>query len=246
MKILLLDIETSAHLAFVWGLWEQDVSTNMLVKPKAMISWAAKWADKPTIMYEDCFTNEATYVKNLHKLLDEADVVVHYNGVRFDIPIINMAFLLEGLLPPSPYRQIDLLVTARRQFKFASNKLAYISEQLGMGSKLKHEGFELWKRCMAGEATAWAKMKKYNIQDVRLLTKLYKRLLPWIKNHPNFNMTMDETPCCPSCGHTTLQRRGTALNQGTRYQRFQCQSCGSWSRNAVNEGPRPREKRMSL
>jgi DNA polymerase elongation subunit (family B)/predicted RNA-binding Zn-ribbon protein involved in translation (DUF1610 family) len=246
MKILLIDIETSAHLAYVWGMWQQNVGTNMLISPKEMISWAAKWVGGKTIYYADIFHNKRNYLQSLHKLLDEADVVVHYNGTQFDVPILNMAFVEAGMLPPSPYRQIDLLRVARRKFKFASNKLAYVSQRLGIGSKIKHEGFSLWEKCLKRDPKAWAKMRRYNMQDVRLLERLYRKLLPWITNHPNHGLTGASRNICPSCGSTALQKRGASLTNACRYQRYQCQKCGSWSRSSINEGPRPQQKRMPL
>jgi predicted RNA-binding Zn-ribbon protein involved in translation (DUF1610 family) len=245
MRILLIDVETSANLAHVWGMWQQNVSLPMLVSPKAMISWAAKWYGEKTIHYADIYRNKRNYLQQLHKLLDEADVVVHYNGKQFDIPIINMAFVEARMLPPSPYRQIDLLTVARRKFKFASNKLAYVSQRLGIGSKIKHEGFALWEKCLKRDPKAWDKMRKYNMQDVRLLERLYRKLLPWISNHPNHGL-VTSTSSCPSCGSTALQKRGVCLTNACKYQRYQCQKCGSWSRSSVNEGLRPQQKRMPL
>ena len=76
-------------------------------------------------------------IKEIHKLVDEADAIITYNGKRFDMPILNKEFLLLGFDLPSPYKDIDLLNTARQNFKFASNKLDYISQELGIGMKQK-------------------------------------------------------------------------------------------------------------
>lgn len=78
-------------------------------------------------------------LKQIHALLNEADAVVHYNGAKFDIPTLNKEFILHGLPPPAPYKQIDLLRTARSQFKFPSNKLDYIAQALDLGKRLNIE-----------------------------------------------------------------------------------------------------------
>ena len=52
---------------------------------------------------------------------------------------------------------------------FPSHKLNYLSSELGFGSKLPHEGFEMWKGCMRDEKKWWEIMRKYNRQDVILL-----------------------------------------------------------------------------
>jgi hypothetical protein len=169
-------------------------------------------------------------LKGIYALLDIADAVVTYNGDKFDLPVLNKEFLLCGLNPPSPYKKIDLLRTVRRNFRFASNKLDHVSQQLGLGKKVDHEGFELWLKCMNKDADAWKKMEEYNVQDVILLEKLYHKLMPWIQSHPNQNLFSDEH-ICPSCASPKIQKRGTSISSTGVYQRYQCRACGTWSQS---------------
>ena len=231
LKILLLDIETSPNTAHVWGLYNQNVSLNQLMESSYVMCWAAKWlGDKDVYFSSMMETSHKKMVKEIYKLLDEADAVIHYNGTKFDIPTLNKEFLLLGLTPPSPYREIDLLRTSRSKFKFPSNKLDYVAQALGLGEKVKHIGHELWIRCMNKDKQAWDMMKKYNIQDVVLLEKVYEKMLSWIRNHPNHN-GFTEGVVCPNCGSNSLQKRGFACNTNTVYQRLRCNDCGKWSRS---------------
>ena len=230
MKILLLDIETAPNTAHVWGLWNQNVSINQLMESSYVMCWAAKWLDNKQVMFDSIMENTHTnMIKSIKRLLDECDAVIHYNGSKFDIPTLNKEFLLLGLKPPSPYKEIDLLKTARSRFKFPSNKLDYVAQQLGVGKKTHHEGHELWLKCMAKDKKAWATMKKYNKNDVVILEKVYEKMVGWINNHPNHNNFTDER-VCPKCGSNHLQSRGTVCNTRFVYNRYQCQTCGSWSR----------------
>jgi len=137
--------------------------------------------------------------------------------------------------PPSPYKVVDTLLAARSQFAFSSNKLDDLGETLGLGRRVEHEGFELWRKCMNGEKKAWKDMLRYNEQDVVLLEAVYLRLLPYIKNHPNVNVIMDQTKCkCTACGSSKLHKRGYAYTNASKFQRFQCQDCGKWSRGRMN------------
>jgi predicted RNA-binding Zn-ribbon protein involved in translation (DUF1610 family) len=172
---------------------------------------------------------KAKMLKHMHEMLDAADCVVHYNGTKFDIPTLNKEFLLAGLPPPAPYSEVDLLKTARRRFKFPSNKLDYISGVLGIGNKTDHEGFDLWIKCMNKNKDAWKRMEQYNKQDVLLLESLYKRFLPWIKAHPNHGVVHNSPHICPNCSSVALQRRGFTHTQSGAYQRYQCTTCGAWS-----------------
>lgn len=236
MRILLLDIETAPNTAYVWGLWKQNISISQIVDSSSILCWSAKWYGSDDIMFNSIISpGKKRMLKNMHKLLEEADVVVHYNGSRFDIPTINKEFLEAGMPPPAPYRQVDLLRTARQQFRFPSNKLDYIAQALGLGKKHNHEGFELWIKCMNRDPIAWKTMEKYNVQDVVLLEKVYNRFLPWIKGHPNFGIHKGLPNTCPNCGGNHLQRRGFSVTQGGKYQRFQCTDCSTWSSSRNTE-----------
>ena len=166
----------------------------------------------------------------MHALLDEADIVIHYNGNKFDIPVLNREFLKHGLGPPSPYKQIDLYRVIKRAFRFESNKLKAILKELDMENKLEHEGFKLWTDCMDGKASAWKKLGAYNRKDVTILEPLYERLRPWIPNHPSVT-ALELGMACPKCGSKKTQERGVQVTVTRVYQRHHCQQCGGWFRS---------------
>lgn len=243
MKILHLDIETAPHLAYVWGLFDVNVAINQIVKPGYTLSWAAKWHGEKEVYYSDVTEGTQAMLERLHHLLNEADVVVHYNGTKFDIPTINKEFILFGLNPPSPYKQVDLINTVRSQFRFASNKLDFVCMMLGVGKKVKNRGFNLWAACMAGDPVAFQELREYNEQDVILLEALYNRILPWIRNHPNRAVYAPvDGLVCPKCGGKHFQKRGTAVTTVAVYQRYNCQTCGNWFRDNINIGKKAKER----
>jgi len=193
--------------------------------------WAAKWLGEKKVYFNSMMeSSHKKMIKEIYDLLEEADAVIHYNGTKFDIPTLNKEFLLLGLTPPAPYKEIDLLRTSRSKFKFPSNKLDYVAQALGLGEKVKHIGHELWIRCMNKDKQAWDMMKKYNIQDVVLLEKVYEKMLSWIRNHPNQN-GYHAGVVCPNCGSSNLIKRGLSCNTNTVYQRLRCKDCGKWSRS---------------
>lgn len=229
MRILLLDIETAPNTAYVWGLWKQNVSISQLVDSSFVMCWAAKWADSDEVMFSDFRKGKRQMLQRIHKLLEEADAVVHYNGTRFDIPTLNKEFLEAGMHPPSSYRQVDLLNTAKKQFRFPSNKLDYVARALKLEGKKKHEGFELWVKCMQKDAEAWQMMEEYNRQDVIVLENVYSHFLPWIKGHPNVALHSEEDHACTKCGSSSLVKRGYHYTSVGRYARYKCRDCGGWS-----------------
>lgn len=219
---------------YAWRLRQDYINPDDIVETGYTICWAAKWLGRAEVMFGSVHRHGATkMVKSVHKLLDEADAVAHFNGEKFDIPTLNKEFLLHGLTPPSPFKHIDLLKTCRERFAFASNKLDHVSQVLGIGAKIHHKGMELWRGCMAGDDASWRVMESYNKGDVRLTEKLYERLLPWIRNHPNvgvYDGVDEHDRKCPTCASTKLQRRGDYIASAMRYARYQCKGCGKWSR----------------
>lgn len=231
IKILTIDIETRPSLAYVWGLWDQNVGLNQVEEFGTVISWAAKWHGQSKVHFSsDHHHGHGEMVKRAWDLLDQADVVVGYNSKSFDMKHLNREFVLAGYPPPSPYIDIDLMTVVKQRFRFTSNKLQHVATELGIGSKLQHDGFDLWLRCMHGDKQAWKTMKEYNMQDVVLTEQVYDRLLPWIKNHPHRGLYGGDPTGCPRCGHGEVTSRGYARTKTATYRIVQCKQCGGYSR----------------
>lgn len=229
MKRLILDIETAPNTAHIWGLFKQNIGINQILASGYVMCWAAKWYGEEKIYFSSINrTSPKKMLKEIHKLLDEADAVIHYNGKKFDIPTLNKEFVLHGFKPPLTYKQIDLYQVVRSTFRFASNKLDYVLRALGIGEKVKHEGHELWIRCLNGDQDAWDQMEEYNIGDVKPLEALYERILPWIYNHPNHALYANtERPTCTNCGSSHVIKKGFETTKTQRYQRYVCKDCGT-------------------
>ena len=225
MKILTLDIETAPNLVYTWGLWNQNIYIDAIVEPTYMLSWAAKWHGKKKVYYRD--HQEKDFLTRIYDMIEEADAIVTWNGISFDLKHLNREFVQAGMGPPFVAKDIDLLRTVRKQFKFPSNKLDYVAEVL-LGKKKIKTDYSLWLDCMNGVAAAWTKMKKYNKQDVLLTEEMYDLLRPWITGHPNHGLYVadQEKPVCRACGNSTLQQRGWQTTNLRSYLRYKCTTCG--------------------
>lgn len=222
--------------AHTWGLWDQNISINQILDHTEVMCFGAKWKGKDKVIFKSSHHHgKKEMLQEIHKLIDEADAVVGWNSAAFDMKHLNREFLEAGMFPPSPTRDIDLMRAVKAKFKFPSNKLDYVAQKLGVGAKVKHSGFDLWIKCMAGNNKAWKEMKEYQIQDVELLVELYDKLLPWIPAHPNTALYDDVEGGCTSCSSLKLERRGFAISSTGKYQRYQCKDCGSWMKGSKSE-----------
>jgi len=230
MRILILDIETSPNLCWTWGLWKQNIAPSQVVKPVGVLCWVAKWyGEKPIFFAGENSHEREAMLEEIYELLNEADAVVHYNGTRFDMPILNMEFAKQGWEQPDPYKNIDLLKTVRANFRFSSNKLDFVAQELGLGKKAETGGMSLWLQCMEGDQAAWKKMEKYNRQDVALTEDLYDELKGWIKSHPNHALYVDDSdgrPTCTNCGSHSVIKKGIEATASRTYRRYKCNTCG--------------------
>ena len=205
-----------------------------------VLCWAAKWYGQDEVMFDSIHRSKPKkMLRRIHKLLDECDAVIHYNGKSFDIPTLNKEFIVHEMPPPAPYKQVDLCQVAKSTFRFPSNKLAYIAKALGVVEKKQTRGHELWVGCMAGDKDCWGEMEEYNRGDVITLEEVYERMRPWVRVHPNAGLH-DEPgiPVCPSCGSGNLNRRGYAYTAVSKYARWQCKDCGTWTRESHQELPK--------
>lgn len=238
MKLLTIDIETMPHLGYFWDRWKQDIGMVQIKDLKRVSCFAAKWLGEDEVFYYSEFHDgKEEMVRQAHRLLDEADVIVTYNGKTFDVPHLETEMvLLDPKLVPSPFQHIDLYQIIKRRFKFPSNKLDDVAKALGLGQKVSHSGFQLWIDCLGGNIEAWSKMREYNKQDVVLTEDVYQTILPWIKSHPNINVFADEAvEGCTRCGSMDFQKRGKYENTFAVYTRYQCNQCSGWFKYKLSE-----------
>ena len=126
-KILVFDVETAPLQAYVWGLWDQTVGTQQILSDWFMLTWSAKWLFDDEVMSDGLTPEEALkqddsrVTESIWKLMDEADIVIAHNAVRFDVKKLNSRFLLNGMNPPMPYQVIDTLLHLRNKFSLSSN-----------------------------------------------------------------------------------------------------------------------------
>lgn len=243
-KILVFDIETAPLVAYCWGLFDQNIGLNQIKEDWYILCFAYKWLNGESNFlglsdytgYKSGSDNEENLVSDLHCLLNEADIVIAHNAVRFDVKKVNSRFLFYGLPKPEPYKVVDTLKIARSNFGLTSNKLDYITRFLGGSGKLDHDGMPLWIGCMDGDKASWAKMREYNIRDIDELERVYLTLRGWDKTHPNLaHYYGDDLTRCTNCGsdNITLLESNVLTNTQT-YPGYRCQNCGNIMRDRKN------------
>lgn len=237
-NVLVLDIETSPILAFIWDTYKVSISPEQIYKDRDIMSYSAKWRGKKKMFYYDRRNdpNCKRLILKLKKLLNKADVVVYHNGDAFDRRRINAEFLKFGIKPPKPYKSIDTLIESRKIADFTFHKLEYLSQVVNqLHRKTSHSefhGFSLWKACLNGVVKAWDSMKKYNKKDVLATEELLNKLLPWLSEScPALWMYGDAKSDCHRCGHHGhMIEAPKRLAPKTKFHQYRCPKCGGFQK----------------
>lgn len=241
-KILLLDIETAPLLVYCWALHNQYIAAKQMEKNTCVLSWSAKWLDEKKVHYMDQrnvkdVENDKKILKEMHKLMNEADIIIGHNSEKFDIRRLNARFATHKLKPVETYKTFDTYKESKKIWDFPSHTLESLAVELNLNNKkLKHKkypGFELWKQCLMGNNSAWNEMKLYNKMDVLVLEDLYHKIRPW-SNKLNINVFHDDEENICGCGSTEFKKKGFAYTSTSKFQRYICKHCGHQTRSRKN------------
>lgn len=240
-KILIFDIETAPMQAFVWKRYKENVSLEQTISESFMLCWSAKWLYEEKVM-GDCVTpqeavkeDDLRVVTSLYNLINEADIIVAYNGKNFDIPYMNQRFLVYGFDPYIPVQVIDPCETAKNVFRFSSNKMDHLATEMGLQNKIKTD-FDLWKGCVTGNKKSLEDMLTYNKQDVVVLEEIYCQMMPWIRNHPNVSNYFENRRWrCTRCGADDYVKLNRFFyTPSGKYELYRCKNCGGIFRGRKN------------
>lgn len=216
------------------------VPHEAVIKDWSILCWGAKWLFEDEIFGQVVTPNESinrqdkSILGEMWNLIDQADICITQNGIKFDMKRLNSRFLLAGFPPPSHYLNIDTLKVAKDVFGFSYNRLDFLGQKFGIGKKSDME-FEDWIRCSEGSQEHLTKMFEYCKRDVApLLEDVYLHFMPWIPSHPNMNLfTNHNRNVCPKC-------ESEELNWGQRYitpqgiwKGFRCMTCGALGRGTT-------------
>jgi hypothetical protein len=262
--ILIFDIETAPALVYTWAAYDQNIIATE--RDWSVLMFSYKWVNrkgvKPVAIWSDPGykpgdLDDRYVIERIHALFDAADVTVAHNGDRFDRRKSNARFLYHGMNPPSPYQTVDTKKVSSREFANYKNTLDDLGRMYLGERKITHTGIELWLDCMAGDPAAQRRMERYANQDVRLLERYYRLLIPWMGMPgkpaiaPNYNFWSKGERVCPKCGNPKIHFRGGGESRErhrtlvSEFKVMKCvkngeypTACGGWSRVRLRE-PQP-------
>lgn len=236
-NILIFDIETAPSKVYTFGRYKQYINEDFVIEEGFMLSFCATWYESGSMAsyalpyYEDHYqsspTSDEKLVRDLHKVLSEADIIVAHYVKGFDWKVAQTRFLYYGLPQIPDIKLVDTVDIAKANFKFPNNKLDTIARYLGVGQKLPHSGASLWRGCLDGDEDSWKTMVDYNTVDVEVLEKVYTKLRAYDKRHPNVSLYYrDDKLRCTVCGSEDLSHTDKKAYSGlSEWNILLCNGC---------------------
>lgn len=254
--IKVLDVETAPEVVFSFRRFKAFVGPDQVIERGFLMSYSSadlhtgeiKGANLTSYpLFELDNHDDYELCLEIWNELDEADIIIAHNGMKFDRAYINQRFAKHGIQPPSPYIVIDTLRAAKKNFALPANSLKELCLYFDTENfKLDNEGFNLWKECWNGDRDAYARMQTYNDGDVSSLRDLYLKILSWIPQHPNVSSYYKDEACrCPRCGSKDVSVvPGKFYQTGvSTFEVIRCGNCDSLSRGRANI--RTKEKKVN-
>ena len=202
-----------------------------IIQERAIITIAYKWEGEEdvTVLSWDKGCDKKI-IEDFVKVMSEADEMVGHNLDRYDTKFIMGRALKHGIPALPKYQSTDTLKLVKKHFMLNSNKLDYIAQYLGIGSKTKHRGLEMWDDIiLRNDSKALEEMIEYNVQDVFLTEQVYHKLMEY--SLPKVNHASKQTGdkhTCPQCGSDHAELHKTYISgTGTKTRLMNCLNCST-------------------
>lgn len=233
-RILTIDIERLPGTAYLWEPKTRYVPPRNFIEWPRLLCFAARWYGQKRVIFEAEWKKggRERMVQRAWELYDEADIIITYNGRRFDNKHLKTDWLQANYPPPRPWKDVDLYQVVSRHFGYESKSLDSVTRRLGRPGKESFYDIAQSFAAANGDKAAQKRLREYNIGDIELTEWLADRLRPWIHNHPHVGAASTE-PSCNRCGAKELEKQPTQYRAVLiDYVMYRCTNCGGMVRGA--------------
>ncbi len=133
--------------------------------------------------YADHRWDDSHLVEAVRNELENYQVIVGWNHVGFDLPMLESRLIKHGLraLDKTNMCFVDMLWASRYRMRLSSNTLERVIEYLDTKTKKTPLIGEWWIRAMAGDSAALDLIVEHNIKDVESLEEVADKLSRFVK-----------------------------------------------------------------
>lgn len=243
-RILILDVErldgiTEQHWWDRGDLKNRYIHHETVIRhPRTTIA-CMKWYHEPDVirLAEWDKGGRKKFLRNVHALMSEADILVGHNLDRADVPWLKGDMHIEAGLPPlPPFKTVDTLKVMRKEFGAGApfKSLDAFLKIVGHPGKTDVYDRLAMERAVNGSREDQERETAYCEGDVLATQWLYDWLRPHIKNHPTlFVDGQDRLTTCNRCGSETTETAKRYVAQVMTYTMRKCPNCKGYVRLSI-------------
>lgn len=163
MRLAVFDIETTAL--------EGSYGRLLCACIKFLDEKRIRVVEAPTVK------SERRALVELEGHLNEAHVIITWNGRMFDWRFMNQRRMVLGLKPLAKMMHIDWYHIQKHHCRSRGHRQMYVAEDLGCRNSKFEPGAKAWVAAADGDPTAFAKIVRHCRQDVLQLEELHWKLV---------------------------------------------------------------------
>lgn len=250
-KILILDVErvngiTQQHWWERGDLQKRYIHHETVLREPRTTIVCAKWYDQVEVMRfaEWDKGGRGKFLKAVHRLVNEADIIVGHNVDHADVPWLKGDFFLPrighphqpDLSPLKPFKTIDTLKILRKEMGGGApfKSLDAICQIAGIPSKTDVYDPDAMERAVGGSTEDRNRLVDYCAGDVVASQGLLDFLLPYMSTPPTLLVGDPEDLTCNRCGGSTRATQERYLASKLTYAMRRCTRCKAYSRLTIN------------
>jgi uncharacterized protein YprB with RNaseH-like and TPR domain len=149
------------------------------VKPLGHPPITARIDDSPGYKSEPW--NDKHVVCKIRDILNNADMLISWNGRRFDWKFLQTRLMMHGETPLQPALHIDVYYQSRYKLLLASNRLDHVDRFLHGDSEKTSLHGQIWQKAACGDRGSLDYVVEHCEKDVGVLERVFYDLKPFIK-----------------------------------------------------------------
>lgn len=177
----------------VVGVFDIEAS-NLKANFGYMLSWAIYYPHEDEVVYDVVkrthilkYKEDYYLCKSLLKELDKIDMLITYNGTRYDNDFARTRCLMHGL--PFPHyggnMHRDVYYMAKSKLCLHRKSQDNVMRALGTVTEKNHVDWDIWNKAKLGHKESLEYVIDHNVKDVRGLWEVYQILKPFSKYRAN-------------------------------------------------------------
>lgn len=120
--------------------------------------------------------DDKALVEAIRDDIQQYDLIVSWNGIKFDVPFLNTRLKYWGLKEVKVKRHKDLLYTSRYKLRLSNNKLDTVAKYLGCKVHKTSVDPARWTMALGGHHKSYQYIIDHCQRDVKVLAEVYTHL----------------------------------------------------------------------